>query len=70
MASILGDSRKNRTKNRPPKDLESELGEMYENSCSEFVIRWPFLSVATLILSLILQEAGEASQCISHKFYD
>lgn len=70
MASILGDSRKNRTKIALLKDLESELGEMYENSCSEFVIRWPFLSVATLILSLILQEAGEASQCIFHNFYD
>ena len=70
MASILGDSRKNRTKKSPSERFESELGEMYENSCSEFVIRWPFLSVATLILSLILQEAGEASQCIFHKFYD
>ena len=73
MASILGDSRKNRTKNRPPKDLESELGEMYENSCSEFVIRWPFLSVATLILPFSTpeqQDGGiEPPPVLSSRFF-
>ena len=49
MASILGDSRKNRTKNRPPKDLESELGEMYENSCSERGKRLSAFSINSMI---------------------
>lgn len=69
MASILGDSKKNRTEKKAIRNkLESGLGEMYENSYSEFVIGLPYLSNASSTLLLRIREAAEASLCTCHKF--